>query len=46
MPQTLEKGVHYCTPAACPVPVGTIKAVEVEARLALPKDVVIQLSAT
>jgi hypothetical protein len=44
MPQTLEKGAQYCTHAACPVPVGIIKAVEVEAKLALPKDVTIKLS--
>ncbi len=44
MPKTLEKGAQYCTHAACPVPVGIIKAVEVEAKLALPKDVVINLS--
>jgi hypothetical protein len=44
MPQTLEKGTQYCTHAACPVPVGIIKAVEVEAKLALPKDVIIKLS--
>jgi hypothetical protein len=46
MPQTLQKGAQYCTHAACPVPVGIIKAVEVEAKLALPKDVVIKLSKT
>jgi hypothetical protein len=44
MPQTLEMGVKHCTHAACPVPVGIIKAVEVEANLALPKDVTIKLS--
>ncbi len=44
MPQTLEAGVKYCTHAACPVPVGIIKAVEVEAGLALPKDVTIKVS--
>ncbi|MFN8596054.1 MAG: hypothetical protein U0559_07710 [Anaerolineae bacterium] len=43
MPQTLEMGAKYCTHAACPVPVGIIKAVEVEAKLALPKDVTIKL---
>ena len=36
--QILEKGKQYCTHAACPVPVGVIKAVEVAAGLALPKD--------
>ena len=44
VPQTLEKGMKYCTHAACPVPSGIIKAVEVEAGLALPKDVTIKLS--
>jgi hypothetical protein len=43
-PQTLEMGARYCTHAACPVPVGIIKAVEVEAGLALPADVTITLS--
>ncbi len=43
-PQTLQAGAKYCTHAACPVPVGIIKAVEVEAGLALPKDVSIKLS--
>lgn len=36
--QILEKGNLYCTHSACPVPVGVIKAVEVAAGLALPKD--------
>ncbi len=44
MPQTLEMGHKFCTHAACPVPVGIIKAIEVEAGLALPKDVSIKLS--
>jgi len=44
MPETLEAGAKYCTHAACPVPVGIIKAVEVEAGLALPKDVSIQIT--
>ncbi len=46
MPRSLEMGAQYCTHAACPVPVGIIKAVEVEAGLALPADVSIQLSKT
>jgi hypothetical protein len=45
-PRTLQMGAKHCAHAACPVPVGIIKAVEVEARLALPKDVVIKLSKT
>jgi len=43
-PKTLEMGLKHCYHAACPVPVGIIKAVEVASRLALPKDVVIKIS--
>jgi hypothetical protein len=39
-----EMGVKFCTHAACPVPVGIVKAVEISAGLALPTDVTIQLS--
>jgi hypothetical protein len=45
-PHVLQMGLKHCIHAACPVPVGIIKAVEVEAKLALPKDVVIRLSKT
>src|SRR5512133_1784398 len=44
MPQIIEKGMQYCTHAACPVPVGIIKTVEVEAGLNLPMDVSIKIS--
>jgi hypothetical protein len=44
IPQTLEKGMKFCTHAACPVLVGIIKAKEVEAGLALPADVSIRIS--
>lgn len=44
LPKTHELGVKYCTHAACPVPVGIIKAIEIEAGLALPTDVSIKLS--
>jgi hypothetical protein len=44
MPKIHEMGHKYCTHAACPVPVGIVKAVEIEARLALPTDVSIKLS--
>jgi hypothetical protein len=44
IPLTLQMGLKHCTHAACPVPVGIIKAIEVEAHLALPKDVSIRLS--
>jgi hypothetical protein len=44
MPRTLELGAKHCHHAACPVPVGIIKAVEVEAGLALPADAAIEPS--
>ncbi len=44
MPQVHEMGHKYCAHAACPVPVGIIKAIEVESGLALPKDVSIKIS--
>ena len=43
-PQTHEMAAKFCSHAACPVPVGIIKAIEVEAGLALPKDVTIKLT--
>jgi hypothetical protein len=43
-PQTLQMGLKHCYHAACPVPVGIIKAIEVEAKLALPKEVLIKVS--
>lgn len=43
-PQTLQMGMKHCFHAACPVPVGIIKAIEVAAKLALPKDVLIRIS--
>ena len=46
MPKIHEAGHKYCTHAACPVPVGIIKAVEIEGKLALPTDVTIKLSKT
>lgn len=46
MPKTHEMGVKYCTHAACPVPVGILKAIEIEAGLALPTDVTIKLTKT
>jgi hypothetical protein len=46
MPQTLQMGAKYCTHAACPVPVGIIKAIEVESGLALPADVSIKIAKT
>jgi uncharacterized protein YebE (UPF0316 family) len=44
VPQVIEKGMQHCSHAACPVPVGIIKAIEVEAQLALPSDVTIKIS--
>ena len=44
MPQTFQAAFKFCSHAACPVPVGIIKAVEVEAGLALPADVSIKIS--
>lgn len=43
-PLTLTLGAKYCHHPACPVPVGVIKAIEVEAGLALPADATITLS--
>jgi hypothetical protein len=43
-PQILDLGSRYCTHPACPVPVGIIKAVEIEAGLNLPSDVSIKLT--
>ena len=46
LPQIYEIGFKYCKHAACPVPSGLIKAVEVEADLALPTDVTIRITRT
>lgn len=43
-PETYQLAAEYCSHAACPVPVGIIKAIEIEAKLALPADVTIKLS--
>lgn len=43
-PASLEAGAKYCIHAACPVPVGIIKAVEVEAKLNLPVDATIKVT--
>jgi len=43
-PLTLKLGAKHCAHTACPVPVGIIKAIEVEAGLALPADVTIKIS--
>jgi hypothetical protein len=44
IPQILQMGQKHCFHAACPVPVGIIKAVEVAAGLALPKEATIKVS--
>jgi hypothetical protein len=43
-PLTFRMGFKHCYHPACPVPVGIIKAIEVEAGLALPKDATIKVS--
>ena len=43
-PETFGLAAQYCSHAACPVPVGIVKAIEIEAGLALPADVTISLS--
>jgi len=43
-PLTLKLGAKHCAHTACPVPVGIIKSIEVEAGLALPADVTIKIS--
>ena len=45
-PKTLQLAQEICPHAACPVPVGIIKAIEVESGLALPQDVSITVSRT
>ncbi len=45
IPETLQKGQEYCAHASCPVPVGIIKAIEVAAGLALPKNALIEIEA-
>jgi hypothetical protein len=44
MPKILEMGAKHCFHAACPVPVGILKAMEVAAGLNLPKDPVIKIT--
>lgn len=44
LPQTHELAPKCLSHPACPVPSGIIKAIEVEANLALPKDVTIKVT--
>jgi hypothetical protein len=43
-PRIMELAPKHCAHAACPVPAGIIKAVEVAAGLALPADATIKVS--
>ncbi len=43
-PLTLELAAEHCDHAACPVPAGIIKTVEVAAGLALPANVMITIT--
>ena len=38
-----KSATQHCHHAACPVPAGILKAIEVAAQLALPKDVVMEI---
>jgi hypothetical protein len=42
-PKTLRMAAKYCQHAACPVPSGIIKAIEVASGLALPTDATIEV---
>jgi hypothetical protein len=42
-PKTLRLAARHCQHAACPVPSGIIKAIEVASGLALPKDATIEV---
>jgi hypothetical protein len=46
LPRTYEQAPQCLSHPACPVPSGIIKAIEVEAGLALPADVSIKVSKT
>jgi hypothetical protein len=41
----INAGLTYCAHAACPVPAGIVKAMEVAAGFALPRNAVIEVSA-
>ncbi|MCS7261125.1 MAG: hypothetical protein NZ765_10150 [Anaerolineae bacterium] len=43
-PLTYQLAAKFLTHSACPVPAGILKAVEVAAGLALPKDTIIKVS--
>ncbi len=44
LPSVLDKAYARCAHAACPVPAGVVKAIEVAAGLALPQDVSMKVS--
>jgi hypothetical protein len=44
LPSVLETAYTRCAHAACPVPAGIVKAIEVAAGLALPRDVAMRVS--
>jgi hypothetical protein len=44
LPPVLQAAYAHCAHAACPVPAGLVKAIEVAAGLALPADVSMRLS--
>jgi hypothetical protein len=44
-PKTLRLAAKHCKHTSCPVPTGILKAVEVAAGLALPKDARIEMPA-
>ena len=45
VPAIIDAGLRLCAHTACPVPAGMIKAVEVAAGLALPKNATIEVEA-
>ncbi len=45
VPKVIDAGLRLCAHSACPVPAGIIKAVEVAAGLALPKNATIEIEA-
>lgn len=44
LPSVLQAAYARCAHAACPVPAGVVKAIEVAAGLALPRDVTMRVS--
>jgi hypothetical protein len=41
----IDAGLKFCPHAACPVPCGIVKTVEVAAGLAVPRDVIMRITA-